>query len=238
MDGTDITENGFAMEREDGFSLGNPSLVCRWRLAGGKLLLANRHLRALGERTVAGEHVSRELVAWTKQHIEWTLAEGSAKHPDGVLMLLLDESGKAAMCVGEYTPLKSVSAVSLLERARSSAEEAAATGVAPETLWRVDDDRLLVGMDPSQTLSGAASFVSQLAGTLGVPLTYAPDLLEQPLTDRAAKNSFLVSDEHGIACSFTARDGRGSGELTPEMRRVIAIVDSYGTLFEKTKNNQ
>ena len=29
------------------FKLGTPALVCRWRLASGRLPLENRHLRAL-----------------------------------------------------------------------------------------------------------------------------------------------------------------------------------------------
>ena len=32
------------------FELGEPALVCRWRIAGGRLPLENRHLRALGAR--------------------------------------------------------------------------------------------------------------------------------------------------------------------------------------------
>ena len=57
----------------DGFTLGSPALVCRWRLASRALPLENRHLRALGQRVVNGGLVPTELVAWAKQHIEWTL---------------------------------------------------------------------------------------------------------------------------------------------------------------------
>ena len=82
------------------FKTDMPSLVCRWRLSGGTLPLENRHLRALGKRTVGGHTVSPHLIAWAKQHIEGTLKEGSLEHPDGVLMLVLDKTGKAAMAVG------------------------------------------------------------------------------------------------------------------------------------------
>ena len=61
------------------FTLGRPVLVCRWRLASGKLPMENRHLRALSKRVVNGRAVSTQLVAWAKQHIEWTLQDGSAR---------------------------------------------------------------------------------------------------------------------------------------------------------------
>ena len=87
------------------FKADAPSLVCRWRLSGGTLPLENRHLRALGKRAVGGHTVSPHLIAWAKQHIEGTLKEGSLEHPDGVLMLVLDKTGKAAMAVGPYEAL-------------------------------------------------------------------------------------------------------------------------------------
>ena len=72
---------------EQDFTLGRPVLVCRWRLASGGLPMENRHLRALSKRVVNGQAVSTQLVAWAKQHIEWTLRDGSALNPDGVLVL-------------------------------------------------------------------------------------------------------------------------------------------------------
>ena len=86
----------------DGFSLGEPALVCRWRLSGGTLPLENRLLRALSSRMVNGGPVSAPLVAWVKQNVEWALKSGSEEHPDGVLMLLIDKQNHAAMTVGPY----------------------------------------------------------------------------------------------------------------------------------------
>ena len=88
-----------AAQTDGAFQLGKPELVCRWRLAGARLPLENRHLRALGRRHVNSGEMDKALVAWAKQHIEWTLADGGALHPDGVLMLIVDESGRAAMTV-------------------------------------------------------------------------------------------------------------------------------------------
>ena len=102
------------------FKADAPSLVCRWRLSGGTLPLENRHLRALGKRVVGGHAVSPHLIAWAKQHIEGTLKEGSLEHPDGVLMLVLDKTGKAAMAVGPYEALHKTSLLSLSRRARAN----------------------------------------------------------------------------------------------------------------------
>ena len=70
------------------FALGTPALVCRWRLADRTLPLENRHLRALSRRVVDDAPVSPQLVAWAKQHIEWTLGSGASRYPDGVLMVI------------------------------------------------------------------------------------------------------------------------------------------------------
>ena len=118
---------------QEGFELGTPALVCRWRLSGGMLPMANRHLRALAARSLGGVPVSTQLVAWAKQHIEWTLADGTRRDPDGVLMLVVDDSGRAAMSCGPYEAPLATSVSSLAERARRSQVEATETGVAPET---------------------------------------------------------------------------------------------------------
>ena len=94
------------LEAAQRFELDNPELVCRWRLAGGVLPLDNRHLRALSRRVVAQKDVSPHLIAWAKQHIEGTLKEGSQEYPDGVLMILLESNGQAAMTVGPYQSLE------------------------------------------------------------------------------------------------------------------------------------
>ena len=107
------------------FTLGRPALVCRWRLADRALPLENRHLRALGGRTVDGTPVSTQLVAWAKQHIEWTLSDGAARYPDGVLMVIVDEEGRAAMSVGPYEPLAVTTTSALAERALHAGSEGA-----------------------------------------------------------------------------------------------------------------
>ena len=194
----------------EGFELGEPALVCRWRLANKRLPLENRHMRALLARTVNGAPVSTELVAWAKQHIEWTLEQGAAEHPNGVLMLIVDKEGRAAMTVGPFAPLEDVSVMSLTHRAERAATEASQTGVAPETLWVLSGDSLLWDPVCRTGPSGAASLVSQLSQTLGMDVRIWDGLVEA-VANKAINYSevFLVSDEHGIVPAIDAMGSFG-----------------------------
>lgn len=204
MDGNERAQTG-------DFMLGKPSLVCRWRLAGTELPLENRHLRALGKRVVSGRQLPTPLVSWAKQHIEWTLAEGAREHADGVLMLIVDESGQAAMTVGPYEGLPSRTALALARRAQSGAAEAAVTGVSPETLWAVRDDRLLWGARPGEVPSGAASLMVDLARTIGFPVTRREFLADEVASRGVSYDEvFLVSDEHGFVPASNAGGPRSA----------------------------
>lgn len=204
------------------FKLGKPVLVCRWRLASGRLPLENRHLRALGLRQAGEKPVSTHLVAWAKQHIEWTLRDGSAQNPDGVLMLIIDEAGQAAMTVGPYEPLPNADSGTLFARALRASEEAAETGVAPETLWLVRDGSLVAGIAPGEAASGAASLVEDLAKTVGMPVVRESGLAASAAAGLERFDEvFLASDEHGIVA---AADACGT-----HARR---LADDYARLLE------
>lgn len=214
---------------EQGFELGTPVLVCRWRLAGGRLPLENRHLRAFAARGA-----SMPLVSWAKQHIEWTLEDGATDNPDGVLMIVVDDQGQAAMSVGPYAPLTSTDATALAARATQAREEkpivptaekdARATGyepriVAPETLWGARDGALCCALAEDATLSGAASLVADLAKARHVEVWWGTDPLEA-----GCDELFLVSDEHGVV---PAADRAGeTGAL---------LAADYAHLLEKTR---
>ena len=204
------------------FKLGKPALVCRWRLASGKLPLENRHLRALGKRSVSQSPVSTQLIAWAKQHIEWTLTDGSATNPDGVLMLIIDDAGQAAMTVGPYEGLSNADSGTLFARALNAAAEADETGVAPETLWLVRDGQLVAGIAPGQSASGAASLVEDLAKTVGMPVVRVAGLADSCADGLERFDEvFLASDEHGIV---PAADACG-----PTSRR---LADGYARLLD------
>lgn len=210
----------------DPFKLGVPAIVCRWRLASGKLPLENRHLRALAGRRDHGATVSQALVAWAKQHIEWTLLSGSREHPDGVLMLVIDEDGRAAMSVGPYKPLAHVSANDLLQRALTGRKEAYETGVSPEDLWVVWGNELVWGTSAEFLASGSSSLIADLARTLGMPMRCDDTLLERMSTRGFAEGEaevFLVSDEHGIV---VASDHAGE--------RAQKFAASYERLRQRT----
>lgn len=216
---------GRATHEMAGFSLGTPALVCRWRLAAGRLLLENRHLRALARRTVGGAALAPELIAWAKQHIEWTLAAGSCEYPDGVLMLIVDVNGAAAMTVGPYEPLAETDERALIIRAQNAACERDETGVAPETLFVRVGDELMAGTSAVDE-GASASLVLQLAQTLGIAATYRPDLAAL-LAEGAleADETFLASDEHGIvvpsnrAGAYAARFAASYQRLFDSARR-------------------
>lgn len=183
----------------EGFELGDPALVCRWRLANRRLPLENRHMRALLARTIDGERVTTELVAWAKQHIEWTLEQGSAEHPDGTLMLIVDVQGRAAMTVGPYAPLEDETARGLARRAERASDEASHTGVAPETLWISRNDVLVRDWGDGWKSSGATSLIEQLTQVLGIETHEREGLAEGVLTGSVSYDEvFLVSDEHGV----------------------------------------
>jgi hypothetical protein len=95
----DFCANQEAVEK---FTLDKPALVCRWRMSNKKVPMLNRHIRALSERLVQGEPLTHNMLSWAKQHVEWSLAEGDYTARDGVLMLVIDVNGNAAMTVGEY----------------------------------------------------------------------------------------------------------------------------------------
>lgn len=205
------------------FSLGKPAVVCRWRLANRKLPLENRHLRALASRSLNGAPVSHGLVAWAKQHIEWTLSEGSYEHPNGVLMVVIDQEGKAAMTVGEYHSLAHTAANDLLRRAKSAYVEACSTHVSPEDLWVVRGDTLVWGTSSEFGPCGASSLVADLARTLGMPVLHDEGLLLRAQARGFIDDEvFLVSDEHGVVPA--------SDHLGP---RAAKFSSSYNKLLEK-----
>ncbi len=207
------------------FKLGTPALVCRWRLQNGKLPLENRHLRALSLRKVNGAPVSPQLIAWAKQHIEWTLAEGTAECPNGVLMLVIDDQGQAAMSVGPYEPLGEKLAAELARRGANAAAEAAETGVAPEVFVAVRDGALLCGVAQNAHPCGALTLVNDLAKAFGIEVKYDEKIAAAHAASPASNcdEAFLVSDEHGIA---PAADCNG-----PVSTR---FTDAYAKLLDST----
>ena len=216
-----------ATSDEKNFEFGQPVLVCRWRLADRALPLENRHLRALSRRMLGGAPVSPQLVAWAKQHIEWTLGEGASAHPDGVLMLVVDEAGQAAMTVGPYEPLSQVAGTELASRALESAREGEKTGVEPESLWAVRDGELVWGANDAARASGAATLVADLARTLGLPVSHDAGLASKVLNGNTFDEVFLVSDEHGIVIAKDASSAL-SERFLDGYDKLLAAADRHG----------
>lgn len=178
-------------------------------------------MRALLARRVNGQPVTNELVAWAKQHIEWTLQKGSAEYPDGTLALIVDTQGRAAMTVGSYQPLPDTTALGLARRAERAGDEGAKTGVAPETLWLAKDNALIWDQGTGCEPSGAASLVAQLAKTLGIDAAQHQGLAEAVMADAISYDeAFLVSDEHGVVPAIDAAGAHGM-RLAQGYRRLL-----------------
>lgn len=187
------------MENPDGFIPedligGTPVLEARWRLQNGALPLKNRHLRAL---RACG--VSKGLDSWARQHIEWTLAEGSLAEPDGVLVIDVDGQGRAVMAVEPYEGLPSLSAALLLDRVSGQSDR----DVEAEVLWVAHVGGLMALTDSDKQASGANSLVMDLAATthLEVRNAAAGGVAEAVGMLGAGDECFLVSDEHGVVAS-------------------------------------
>lgn len=200
----------------------DPVFTVRWRLQNRALPLKSRLLRAF---TASG--VSNGLSSWARQHIEWTLAEGTAKAPNGVLVLSVDAQGRAVMAAEPYEPLAPHTACELAERVAPQRSQA----VEGEAVWvaRASDGALVALTSDAKPLSGANSLVADLAKTLGMSVVFegSPQGAEAVLADLAEGDEvFLVSDEHGVVPSsdrggavgerFAAYYGRLVGQAKPD----------------------
>ena len=207
------------------FDLGEPALVCRWRMAHKQVPMLNRHIRALSQRQVNGEALTVNLLSWAKQHIECSLADGAYEAEDGVLMLVIDVDGNAAMSVGEYEPLADTSFAALAARAAEARREQGETGVAPELLCAVQGGSLVIGAGADEHLCGTGTLVQQLAEVRKYKASFEPGLCEGDADD-AMGAAFLISDEHGVAA---AGDCRG---VPDEEAFVEFLAKGYAKLFE------
>ena len=188
-------------EREAEFQLDKPALVCRWRMAKRAVPMLNRHIRALSQRRVSGEPLSTNMLSWAKQHVEWSLDAGVYDDPNGVLMLVIDVNGNAAMTVGNYEPLADASMESLLARAETARTEQLETGVAPEVLCRIENGTLYMGTSAEEDLCGTMTLIKQLAEVRAHQVEHEAtpaEVASHPGTH------FLVSDEHGVVLEATA----------------------------------
>ena len=98
--------------------------------------------------------------------------------------------------------------------------------MAPESLWLVCGDRLVWGFGEGEHASGAGSLMSDLASTIGIPVTRTGDLARDVLDGCVDYDeAFLVSDEHGIVVSSNAAG--------PRSRRFAA---GYQRLLDKSRD--
>ena len=187
--------------------LGDVRFCCRWRVVSGRVPLKNRHMRALGARTLDGEKIGAPLVAWVRESVDWSLGN-VAGYDDATLVLKVHAGGRASLDVTEYRRPKERSANDLLRRAERGRREAESCGVSSEDLWVVSGGVLLWGLTMGAYACGTSSLVSQLARTLGYAVTVVDDLAAQLAETgfRPDMEVFLASDEHGVLAA-TDRTG-------------------------------
>lgn len=217
------------------FELGEPVLVCRWRMASRHVPMLNRHIRALSQRRIQGEPLTKNLISWAKQHIEWALAEDASVDPDGVLMMVVDEQGRAAMSVGVYEPLPDCSVSALRARHVDARREAAATGVAPEVLCCTRADKLVVTAREDEALCGAMTFVRQLAETRGVHVVFEPGLATADAASEEPGVPLLVSDEHGVIVAASCGHAEHDAPHDAAVSLAGFLAESYQKLLAATK---
>lgn len=189
-----------------------PIFTVRWRLHCRALPLKNRHLRAFEQR-----NVGNGLSSWARQHIEWTLAEGTAQHPNGVLVLAVDEQGRAVMSAEAYEPLAKAAVADLLERVAAQQDQP----VEGEVVWVYRDGAFTVLSDAAKPLSGVNSLIADLAKTLGKPLAHAPHGAVGSLGE--GDEVMLVSDEHGVVGASDA-SGAVAAQFAAYYERLVGIT--------------
>ncbi len=193
---------------------GNPTISVRWRLHKCALPLKSRHLHAFESRGLTAG-----LKSWARQHIEWTLAEGSLKEPNGVMTFVVDDQGRAVMGVEPYVGLPAMEARALMARADEYADDA----VPGEVVWFAHEEAgttaLVARVGQDKALSGANSLIADLAKTLKMSVAFDPAAQAQ-----AGDEVMLVSDEHGVV---GAQDASG-----PAVERFSSY---YNRLVGQTK---
>ncbi|MBR2835217.1 MAG: hypothetical protein IKE43_05865 [Coriobacteriales bacterium] len=200
-----------------------PVLQVRWRLQNNALPLLNRHLRAFAQRGV-----SRGLQSWARQHLEWTLAEGSLGDPNGVLTIDVDEAGRSVMGIEPFVELEPLTVPLMAERVQQQAQNP----VESEVMWVAQESRLTALSSPSKPLSGVNSLVCDLAKTLKATVEFDESLLTACLQDPGVispdSQVFLASDEYGIVPAV-GHDGDICKQYASYYARIVGLAhaDAY-----------
>ena len=163
--------------------------------------------------------MSNGLASWARQHIEWTLAEGVGKCPDGVLTLAVDDQGRALMGAEAYEPLPSLTARGLFERVRAAGE----CPIEGEVVWIAHADGFTAFTSESKPLSGANSLVADLARTLGKPVSFDARGPEADVALVEGSEVLLVSDEHGVVGASDA-SGATAAQFKAYYERLVSLA--------------
>ena len=197
---------------------GNPTISVRWRLHKCARPLKSRHLHAFESRGLTAG-----LKSWARQHIEWTLAEGSLKEPNGVMTFVVDDQGRAVMGVEPYVELPAMDAEALVARAEGCSGDV----VPGEVVWFAHEEAgatsLMARVEQGKALSGANSLIADLAKTLKMSVAFDPAAQAQE-----GDEVMLVSDEHGVVGAVDA-SGPAVERFSAYYNRLVGLTrpDAY-----------
>ena len=169
------------------------------------------------------------MLSWAKQHVEWSLAEGTYADPNGVLMLVIDVKRQRCHDRGRLRTPGLDSHDALCARAELAHAEQIETGVAPEALCCVKSGALYVAAAEGEHLCGSMTLVEQLAATRGYRVLRATpgaaDDIVLSLNDLGGAH-VLVSDEHGVVV-----EDAGQGDSAEDRSIAEFLATGVSKLF-------
>lgn len=179
-------------------SIPDEIIVVSWRLSRGKLLLSDRHLRALTDRGVGSA-----LHAWLKSRLEWSLTNDTISFPDGVLRMTIDPQGDVNIAVLESPSAPDTEDLALIRLDGEIVDGRNAS------VWVRSGQTVTTPSAQTAKPRGSSTFVRDLVTTLGH--TYEErSISEDELS--SADEAFVVHDVFGVV----ALEGRG-GQLVERL---------------------
>lgn len=154
----------------------------RWRLAGGKLPMRERHLRSLKALGIDGP-----MQSWVRTRVEYVLDNHAAEHPDGALHLVIAPDDKVTFSVEPLRELPALSAADV------DVVSGSVAGIDDATVW-LAGEKCLTAAAPDGVVSAMDTTLCDLATTLG----YTVQARAVAADEVQGAELFVTTDEHGV----------------------------------------
>lgn len=145
----------------------------RWKLAGGKLPLYERHLRSLSRYGYPSP-----LCSWIRTRLEWSIENQTVDNPEGVVHIFVNDKDEVDVRI---------------EAARDIAALVDDECTAWEVRTDADGESVLVPL--TEPLDAAATLLRDLSSTLGMKVVHVPGQIDGL---GEAVERFRTSDEFGF----------------------------------------